>query len=304
MDQILHRKLINEKNNLQLEVAKANKQIAKLMETVQQYEAVLASLNEADIKIPTQIGLARAGARGVSGQERVQPKPDISHISNVEPESNFSDKKHQSPQHNNPNHKHKFIKEALLRGPEAMKRKAQMSGKKLPTAAEAAKKMEKLKAEKELEDAGLGKLKKQRKQIDEVLDSTLDKKLAANVAKHSLQQKKDEQKMLGHMPGVTPARMTLLAQQAKNRESLLNRLGKGKEMGENGMGTSADMDLRRLQRKSGIDLGATIGPEGIHVSGDPTKTAAITQRHMQLQKAAGAKPARPHYYIKGNPAHG
>jgi len=259
MDQILHRKLINEKNNLQLEVAKANKQIAKLMETVQQYEAVLASLNEADIKIPTQIGLARAGARGVSGQERVQPKPDISHISNVEPESNFSDKKHQSPQHNNPNHKHKFIKEALL---------------------------------------------KQRKQIDEVLDSTLDKKLAANVAKHSLQQKKDEQKMLGHMPGVTPARMTLLAQQAKNRESLLNRLGKGKEMGENGMGTSADMDLRRLQRKSGIDLGATIGPEGIHVSGDPTKTAAITQRHMQLQKAAGAKPARPHYYIKGNPAHG
>jgi hypothetical protein len=58
MDQILHRKLINEKNSLQLEVAKANKQIAKLMETVQQYEAVLASLNEADIKIPTQIGLA------------------------------------------------------------------------------------------------------------------------------------------------------------------------------------------------------------------------------------------------------
>jgi hypothetical protein len=155
--------------------------------------------------------------------------------------------------------------------------------------------------------------------------------------------------------------MTLLAQQAKNRESLLNRLGKGKEMGENGMGTSDDMALRRLQRKSGIDLGAsigpegihvsgdpsrtaaitqrhieqqkavmakpsvgtsddmalrrlqrksgidlgaTIGPEGIHVSGDPSRTAAITQRHMELQKAAGAKPARPHYYIKGNPAHG
>jgi hypothetical protein len=84
----------------------------------------------------------------------------------------------------------------------------------------------------------------------------------------------------------------------------LNRLGKGKEMGENGMGTSDDMALRRLQRKSGIDLGASIGPEGIHVSGDPSKTAAMTQRHMQLQKAAGAKPARPHYYIKGNPAHG
>jgi hypothetical protein len=46
MDQILHRKLIIEKNNLQLEVAKANKEVAKLMETVQQYEAILASLNE------------------------------------------------------------------------------------------------------------------------------------------------------------------------------------------------------------------------------------------------------------------
>ena len=49
MDQILHRKLIIEKNNLQLQVAKANKEVAKLMETVQQYEAVLASLNEADL---------------------------------------------------------------------------------------------------------------------------------------------------------------------------------------------------------------------------------------------------------------
>jgi len=46
MDQILHRKLINEKNNLELQVAKANKEVAKLMETVQQYEAVLASLDE------------------------------------------------------------------------------------------------------------------------------------------------------------------------------------------------------------------------------------------------------------------
>ena len=52
MDQILHRKLINEKNNLEFQVAKANKEVAKLMETVQQYEAVLASLDEADIKNP------------------------------------------------------------------------------------------------------------------------------------------------------------------------------------------------------------------------------------------------------------
>ena len=52
MDQILHRKLINEKNNLQLQVAKANKEVAKLMETVQQYEAVLASLDEGMIAEP------------------------------------------------------------------------------------------------------------------------------------------------------------------------------------------------------------------------------------------------------------
>ena len=57
MDQILHRKLIIEKNNLQLEVAKANKEVAKLMETVQQYEAVLASLNEAEgKKLKSSIG--------------------------------------------------------------------------------------------------------------------------------------------------------------------------------------------------------------------------------------------------------
>jgi len=84
MDQILHRKLIIEKNNLQLQVAKANKEVAKLMETVQQYEAVLASLDEG--MIPNKMKLrgpvdsageherkfvARAGQQGrkLTGQE-------------------------------------------------------------------------------------------------------------------------------------------------------------------------------------------------------------------------------------------
>jgi hypothetical protein len=194
MDQILHRKLINEKNNLQLEVAKANKEIAKLMETVQQYEAVLASLNEAEskgVKIPEKI---RLRGKNEKAEKKEEPKP---------------------------------VQEAtLVRGMEAAKLKAQMSGKKLPTAAEAAKQTKKIEAEKELDQAGLGKLKKSRLQIDEVLDTAIDKKVAGNVAKHSLKQVKDEQKMLGRMPGVTPARMTLLTQQQKNRESLMNRLGK------------------------------------------------------------------------------
>jgi hypothetical protein len=295
MDQILHRKLINEKNNLQLEVAKANKEIAKLMETVQQYEAVLASNEEEN---ENKLG----GSKFETSGNKMYPS--LGSNPTAYQRHAAAKKRLRSTSKTEVANKPTISEATLVRGMEAAKLKAKLSGKKLPTAAEAAEQTKKIEAEKELEQAGLGKLKKQRKQIDEVLDSTLDKKLAANVAKHSLQQKKDEQKMLGHMPGVTPARMTLLAQQAKNRESLLNRLGKGKEMGENGMGTSADMDLRRLQRKSGIDLGATIGPEGIHVSGDPSKTAAMTQRHMQLQKAAGAKPARPHYYIKGNPAHG
>jgi len=133
MDQILHRKLIIEKNNLQLEVVKANKEIAKLMETVQQYEAVLASLNEAEVKgvkIPEKIRLR--------GQNKKAEKKE-------EPKS---------------------VQEAtLVRGMEAAKLKAQMSGKKLPTAAEATKKMKEIKAAKELDQAGLGKLKKSRLSI-------------------------------------------------------------------------------------------------------------------------------------------
>ena len=198
MDQILHRKLINEKNNLEFQVAKANKEVAKLMETVQQYEAVLASLNEAEVKgvkIPEKI---RLRGKNEQAEKKEEPKP---------------------------------VQEAtLVRGSEAMKRKSQLSGEKLPTAAEAAKQTKKIQAEKELEQAGLGKLKKSR--LDEVLDTVMDKKVAVNVAKHSLKQVQDEKNMLGNMPEVTPARMTLLAQQAKNRESLINRLGKKENVQE------------------------------------------------------------------------
>jgi hypothetical protein len=176
MDQILHRKLIIEKNNLQLEVAKANKEIAKLMETVQQYEAVLASLDEADMKHP---------------EEPKKPGPY---------------------------------------GP--------------------------------------------------------NKPAASNTD--------------------IPTKLVL---RGNNQPRL--RSGKGsvqeatKQLGENGMGSANEMDLRRLQRKAGgaVDLGASTGPEGVHVSGDPKVTAAMKKRHMELQAKAGAKPARPHYYIKGNPAH-
>jgi hypothetical protein len=178
MDQILHRKLIIEKNNLQLEVAKANKEIAKLMETVQQYEAVLASLNEADIKNPEEPNKPGNKNKPVASNTMIPQNP-------------------------------------VLRG--------------------------------------------------------------------------NNQSRLSNQPILRPGKRSV--QEAT------------KQLGENGMGSANDMALRRLQRKSGINLGASIGPEGVHVSGDPTKTAAITLRHMELQKAAGAKPARPHYYIKGNPAH-
>lgn len=216
MDQILHRKLINEKNNLEFQVAKANKEIAKLMETVKQYEAVLASLNEADTEHPDIPNKMRL--RGDTNKD-TKEKPNL-------------------PQHNKPeaapykrNTNSKPINEAtLVRGVEAIKLQAEKSGKKLPTAAEAKKQMEEIKANKELEQAGLGKLKNSR--LDEVLDTMIDRKAASNIAKHSLKQVQDEKKMLDRMPGVTPARMTLLQQQAKNRESLINRLGKKENVQE------------------------------------------------------------------------
>lgn len=218
MDQILHRKLINEKTNLEFQVAKANKEVAKLMETVQQYEAVLASLNEADIKNPNIPNKMR-----LRGDTTEDGKPSLPQQTNKPAVAPYKVRKQST---NN-----KPIDEAtLVRGSEAMKRRAQLSGKKLPTAAEAAKETKKIQAEKELEQAGLGKLKKSR--LDEVLDTVMDKKVAVNVAKHSLKQVQDEKKMLGNMPEVTPARMTLLAQQAKNRESLINRLGKKENVQE------------------------------------------------------------------------
>ena len=182
MDQILHRKLINEKTNLEFQVAKANKEIAKLMETVQQYEAVLASLDEADIK------------------HQEEPKKPGPYDSNKPVASNTM-----------------IPTKPVLRG--------------------------------------------------------------------------SNQPRLSNQPILRPGKRSV--QEAT------------KQLGENGMGSANDMDLRRLQRKAGgaVDLGASTGPEGFHVSGDPNVTAAMTQRHMQLQKQAGAKPARPHYYIKGNPAY-
>lgn len=46
MDHFYQQKLVNEKNELQKQVAKANKQIAQLSEQVKQYEAILASFDE------------------------------------------------------------------------------------------------------------------------------------------------------------------------------------------------------------------------------------------------------------------
>jgi hypothetical protein len=237
MDQILHRKLINEKNNLELQVAKANKQIAKLMETVQQYEAVLASLNE-ETPVPTNAVLRGTGQsrKIVAPKTTVEPKPKLPlgkseghELEKQKPTVRTSEPQERPKFDDSPHsmsHRGGSVQEGtLVRGMEAAKLKAQMSGKKLPTAAEAAKQTKKIEAEKELDQAGLGKLKKSRLQIDEVLDTAIDKKLAANVAKHSLKQVKDEQDMLGRMPGITPARMTLLKQKEKNRESLMNRLG-------------------------------------------------------------------------------
>lgn len=50
MDHIHQQKLINEKNELQRQVAKANRQIAQLSEQVKQYQIALATLQEAGEK--------------------------------------------------------------------------------------------------------------------------------------------------------------------------------------------------------------------------------------------------------------
>jgi hypothetical protein len=241
MDQILHRKLIIEKNNLQLEVAKANKEVAKLMETVQQYEAVLSSLNEAEgkklkssigsisksstIKIHPSVkpGFEKDGLEpnNVSGLKAKKLEPDFRpqpkqkpgkyerpawlrstehHDAYFDPETNHVDTINTAtgvrkwvhvddlaltlPPRLRAMHefekpklstntkvgvklpaKNKSINKTLVRGMEAAKLKAQMSGKKLPTAAEAAKQTKKIEAEKELDQAGLGKLKKSRLSI-------------------------------------------------------------------------------------------------------------------------------------------
>ena len=235
MDQILHRKLIIEKNNLELQVAKANKEVAKLMETVQQYEAVLASLDEG--MIPNKKGisedltigrlnlstLARAARKALDGSNTQSTlgkryTPGTVATSPVDP----------------------YVGEVQT------PRVAAMGG--IPRGAF------------KQPDGNLGKVRR----------------LTPNEAKYDASKRSKKP-----------------VQEAT------------KQLGENGMGSANDMDLRRLQRKAGgaVDLGASTGPEGVHVSGDPKVTAAMTQRHMQLQKQAGAKPARPHYYIKGNPAH-
>ena len=219
MDQILHRKLINEKTNLEFQVAKANKEVAKLMETVQQYEAVLASLDEADIKNPDIPNKMR-----LRGDTNENGKPNLPQQSNKPAVAPYKVRK---PSTNN-----KPIDEAtLVRGAEAIKLQAEKSGKRLPTPAEAEEqlKIAEMKKKQKLE-SGMGS--RRRRKLDEVLDTMLDKKVTANVAKHSLEQIKSEQKMLGNMPEVTPARMTLLTQQAKNRESLINRLGKKENVQE------------------------------------------------------------------------
>jgi len=165
MDQILHRKLIIEKNNLQLEVAKANKEIAKLMETVQQYEAVLASLDEG--MIPNKMKL-RGPVDSAGKHER--DFVDRAHqqgrkLTNQEHAALRQHAKNDSAA-NAKIAAAKGISEAtLVRGKAAMELKAKLSGKKLPTAEEAAKEMEEIKAAKELYQAGLGKLKKSRLSI-------------------------------------------------------------------------------------------------------------------------------------------
>ena len=64
MDHFYQQKLINEKNELQRQVTKANKQIVQLSEQAKQYETLLASLDEG--MIPSQIRL-RGGAIDQAG---------------------------------------------------------------------------------------------------------------------------------------------------------------------------------------------------------------------------------------------
>lgn len=160
MDHFYQQKLVNEKNELQKQVAKANKQIAQLSEQVKQYEAVLASMNESYMPNKMASGKEVAELKKRMGQEkypipssiRLRPTPIPTEVKRS-PETSEAEKQPLYP---------KPMSEALVRGMEAIKAKAKLSGKKLPTAAEAAKKMKKIEVEKEMEDAGLGKLKQPR----------------------------------------------------------------------------------------------------------------------------------------------
>jgi hypothetical protein len=116
------------------------------------------------------------------------------------------------------------LDEEIVRGSAAVKLLARMSGKKLPTKKEADAAEHKLRIERELEKAGLGRLDTPR-EVNEVVDNKNDMMALRHITKHSIDQIAAHKSMLSNM-GVIPthdlaARAT---QQKKNRESLLTRL--------------------------------------------------------------------------------
>ena len=116
------------------------------------------------------------------------------------------------------------LDEEIVRGSVAAKIKSRLKGETLPTKKEAAEAEHKIRIEKELEIAGLGRIGKP-KEVNEVVDNKNDRMALRHIAKHSIDQIAAHKSMLSNM-GVIPthdlaARAT---QQKKNRESLLARL--------------------------------------------------------------------------------
>ena len=116
------------------------------------------------------------------------------------------------------------LDEEIVRGSVAAKIKSRLKGETLPTKKEAAEAEHKIRIEKELEIAGLGRIGKPR-EVNEVVDNKNDRTALRQIAKLSIDQIAAHKSMLSNM-GVIPthdlaARAT---QQKKNRESLLARL--------------------------------------------------------------------------------
>ena len=144
MDYFYQQKLVNEKNELQRQVAKANRQIAQLSEQVMQYETLLASLDEG--MIPSQIRLRggpidQAGvhersfvARAHAQDRKLTAAEQLALVRHAQNDSKANQLIARSKPQPPKSKELGGISEAtLVRGMAAVKLKSELSGKKLPT---------------------------------------------------------------------------------------------------------------------------------------------------------------------------